>query len=212
MEHTIETTKQNVSLIAPELLNQIYGVSQKTRVYILDITSNNLTIDDKEYIYEVQSEDTIQDVIDGLIELIENDEDSIVEVVNTQSNYFDLVGILKESFTVSQPVSENLQTAVSPYLWDLFAEDIVNIVNEDTFVAEIERAQRYLMAHLLTLSKMLQNLSGASSEKVGDVSITYADPLSSEGLASTGYGLIYKGIYLKQRKVRYIPASLKNFC
>jgi len=87
---------------------------------------------------------------------------------------------------------------------------IFTFYTEDSPYQEI--AQRYLMAHILTLQNLQMNqIRIASSEKVGDISVNYADPLSAEGLGLTGYGMFYKGILLRQRRVNYIPASLKNY-
>lgn len=205
------TTKENVSLIAPELLAQIYGQYQKIRCYISELTDNIITVEDKEYIYEVQEGDEIEDVIDGLYTMINDDPDAIVSAVNSTETYIDIIGKTSNPFIVTTPTTENIQTAVPSSLWDLFELDIDDIVSEDTFTGQIERAQRYLMAHLLTIQSKLAKASLTSSEKVGDVSVTYADPLSIEGLGLTGYGLIYLGIYKSKRRLQSIEASLKNY-
>lgn len=211
----ILTTKENVSLIAPELLSLIYGQYQKTRIYIQQLTNNTVTIslDDyfKEYTYEVQEDETIEDLIDNLIEIINADEERIINVVNSTSTYFDVIGLDSNPFNISTPINENIQEAIPASLWDLLIEDVNLMVNEETFVEEIERAQRYLMAHLLTITRRLKNTSMTTSEKVGDISVSYADPLSSEGMSLTGYGLVFRGIFLRQRRIKFTPASLKNY-
>ena len=202
--YELTTTKEKVALIAPELLELIHGVAQKTRLYVQDTTQNTVTIDDKEYTYEVQEDDTIEDIISGLMELIDNDEDAIVSVVNDSETYFDIRGLYLESYSISGLTYEITIPSIPDSLWELFAEDIANVVNEDTFKDEIERAQRYLMAHMLTLKNSgLNNMAGVNSERVGDISVQYSDPMSQEGLGLTGYGLIYKGIWLKQRRVSF---------
>lgn len=209
---TLLTTQANVSLIAPELLAYIYGQAQKTRIYVQSTSDNVLKINDKTYTYDVQPTDDITDVIDGLIALIVDDTYAEVGVVNTTDEYFDVVGLDYTAYTVYSPTSVNILEAVSDALFTLIGEDVDDMVNEDTFVSQIERAQRYLIAHLLKLhSQALGSIQALSSEKVGDISVSYADPMSDEGLGLTGYGVIYKGIYLKQRRIQYIPASLKNY-
>lgn len=205
------TTKENVSLIAPELLAQIYGQYQKTRCYISELTDNVITVEDKEYIYEVQEGDTVEDVIEDLYTMINDDPDAIVSAVNSSETYIDIIGKESNPFTVSTPTTENIQEAVPSSLWDLFTLDIDDIVSEDTFTGQVERAQRYLIAHLLTIQSKLSKASLNSNEKVGDISVTYADPLSPEGLGLTGYGLIYLSIYKSKRRLQSIESSLKNY-
>jgi hypothetical protein len=55
----METTKERVLTIAPELIYYVNGQTQKTRVYINSTSDNILTVDDKEYFYEVQGSDTV---------------------------------------------------------------------------------------------------------------------------------------------------------
>lgn len=212
---SLETTKERVLTIAPELIYYVNGQTQKTRVYINSTSDNILTVDDKEYIYQLQLDDTVTDVIEGLIDLVTNDEESIVGVVNDSNTYFDIRGLYTLPFVVSTPtVTETLQDAIPDSLWELIAEDVELLVNKDTFANTdmIERGQRYLMAHLISMAKKgLGNIIGVTSEKVGDISVSYADPLSPEGLSLTGYGITYKGIYLKNRRIGFTPSSLKNY-
>ena len=198
------TTKENVLTIAPQLHNLIYGTPQKTRIYVQNLNDNTLIVDDVEYIYEVEEGDTIADIISGLVELIDADEAPIVTVVNETTTYFDVRGVYTVPYVISEPTHEILVESLPDNLWDLFSEDVESIVNEDTFVDMVERAQRYLMAHLLTIYSMntLSN-SVLSSEKVGDISVSYADPLSDEAISATGFGAIYHGIYMKNRRIRY---------
>jgi hypothetical protein len=211
----METTKERVLTIAPELIYYINGQTQKTRVYINSTSDNILTVDDKEYIYEVQDGDTVTEVIEGLIELVTNDEEAIIGVVNDTNTYFDIRGLYTLPFVVTTPtVTETLQDSIPDSLWEIISEDVELLVNENTFANTdmIERGQRYLMAHLISMAKKgLGNIVGVTSENVGDISVSYADPLSEEGLSLSGYGLIYKGIYLKNRRIGIIPASLKNY-
>jgi hypothetical protein len=203
----MEATKAQVKLIAPELASIIDGIPQKTRIYISELTDNVVTIDDVEYIYTVQEGDTTAEVLSGLVTILNETVDPIVTVVNVNSNdlYFDVRGVYNDTYTVSTPsLTTVLINAVPSSLWDMFEADIDGIVNINTFVSDIPRAQRYLMAHMLTLNKMSTMSATVSSETVGNVSVTYADPLSDEALGSTKYGMIYRGIYLKQRIIRFV--------
>lgn len=199
--------KSAVKLIAPELTALIDGSPQLTRVPIEELGDKTLIIDDKEYFYEMQQGYGIEDLIAGLVELIQAEDIPQVEVVNVQDEYFDIRGMDDIAFTAEtadDPQPYNISEAVSADLWDLFWEDVQEIVNEDTFTGHIDRARRYLMAHLLTMHDSVKGShAAATSEKVGDVAVTYADPLSKEGMSLTKYGRVYRGIYLSNRRIRF---------
>lgn len=203
-------TKAEVKLIAPELTSVIDGKAQKTRVYIQELTDNIITVDDVEYVYDVQPEDTIEDVMLGLKALIDADTAPIVTVVNTHVEtddtcYLDLRGVYNEAYNVSTPaVTLILEEAVPTAIWDLFAADIDVLINENTFLAEISRGQRYLMAHMLTINSLNSNQPALTSESTGDISLSYADPMSEELLSITKYGRIYTGILFKNRRINFI--------
>jgi len=68
-----------------------------------------------------------------------------------------------------------------------FAEPYINF---DLWAEKADFAHALYTAHLLTLS----NKGGATnvtSEKVGDLSRTYADPTAEQGLESTAYGTMF---------------------
>jgi len=195
--------KSEVAAIAPELAYLIYGRPQKDRVLIQSLEDNTLTIDDVEYIYEVQLEDTIEDIIDGLIALVEGAEVPQVTVVNRQAGYFDIRGVTNDVFNTTTPsASYTLETAVPEILWDLLEEDAESIINETTFKAEIQRARRYFMAHMLTSHRLGNIDSGMISQSVGQVSVTYANP--REEFSKTAYGSIYFRIYLDNRRMKIV--------
>lgn len=193
--------KSEVAAIAPELTSLIYGTPQKTRILIQDLTDFTLVIDDAEYIYEVQPDDTVTDIVNGLVDLIEAEELPIVSVVNVQASYFDIRGVSNVPFVVSSPASEILEVAVPETLWDILLEDAEDIINEDTFKAEINRAQRYFMAHMLTMHKDGNADAGVSSQAVGSVSVSYATPTNE--YSKTRYGAIYYRIYLDNRRIKF---------
>jgi len=202
-------TKAEVKLIAPELTSIIDGKAQKTRVYIQSLTDNIVEINDVEYLYDVQPEDTIEDVALGLKALIDADPLPVVTVVNTHyeedASYLDFRGVYNDTYAVTKPaVTLVLEEAVPTQLWDLFAADIDALINDDTYISEISRAQRYLMAHMLTINSLNSNQPALTSESTGDISLSYADPLAEDLLSTTKYGRIYLGIYFKNRRLRYV--------
>lgn len=204
------TTKAEVLLIAPELSSVVNGTSQKTRVYIQSLADNIIEINDTEYIYDVQIDDTVEDIMIGLVALIAADPLAIVTTVNTHVEtddtcYLDLRGVYNDVYTVSKPaVTLVTEEAVPTLLWDLFAADIDALVNAETFLAEISRGQRYLMAHMLTINSLNANQPALTSESTGDISLSYADPLAEELLSTTKYGRIYTGILFKNRRINFI--------
>lgn len=224
------TTKANVLAIAPDLADVINGRPQTTRCFILELTDNTITVAGREYIYAVQPEDTTAEIIAGLGALIEADEDPIVEVPNVQDEYLDLRGVLTSPFEVTLPaVSQTIVEASPDTLWELFALDVSDTVwgnrppppppppppattdpflcmalpPQGTFSGEIERSQRYLMAHLLKVNEMIAEQGSLSSESVGSVSVSYVDPLSDNGLSMTRYGLQYKQLRNKHQRIRF---------
>ena len=200
----ILTTKTNVLLIASELAGAINGTPQTTRCFINNLVGNTLTVEGREYIYELQPGDNVLEIIAGLKVLIDADPEPIVEVVNTQSSYLDIRGILTQPFDVTLPaVSQTIVEASPDDLWELFALDVDDTVSEDTFKAEIEKSQRYLMAHLFAMNDLDPEQGTLSSETVGSVSVGYQDPLSASGLSMTKYGIIYKQLLYKNRRIRF---------
>lgn len=78
----------------------------------------------------------------------------------------------------------------------LILADVSRTVTEAVFQSDQEAAQRYLAAHLLSLSKQPSYGVGAlSSESIGGVSQSFHAPLIGasdiKGLSSTQYGLTY---------------------
>ena len=195
--------KDKVYAIAPELHGSIYGTPQKTRVYFQDLHELTLEINDREYIYALQPADTIVDVMLGFKDLIDNDPAPIATVVNVNENdvYFDLRGVLTDPFTVNPMNNTLIIPPIPTELWDILWEDVEEQVNEDNMVGEVERCQRYFMAHLLTRHAEQTIAAGASSQTVDRVSVTYANPL--DDLTLTRYGLLAREIWLRNRRIRY---------
>lgn len=192
--------KDQVKLIAPELTPYVDGVNQVTRVPVLSTATDTLSVNGREYI----AEDTgsVAAIIADLTEQIGLDEEAEVSVLNVQAAYFDITS--PDPFTVTLP--EQAYTLLEPVptgLWDLLEADVDIIVNDNTFTGQVERAARYLMAHLLKFHVDSTTRTLASSETVGGTSISFADPLSAEGTSLTKYGVIYRSIFLANRRIKF---------
>lgn len=85
-------------------------------------------------------------------------------------------------------------------LVDLIISDVAGQISSATYGSKQERAQRYLAAHYLTLSKQAGEGVGGSgpveSEKVGDVEVKYGkvDFADKSRFDETSYGRVYKTI------------------
>ena len=64
-------------------------------------------------------------------------------------------------------------------------------VNRNIFGAKADLAVIYMAAHSLAVSNVQQSGGAIQSQKVGDLSITYAGAGAGQGILSTGYGNLY---------------------
>lgn len=94
-------------------------------------------------------------------------------------------------------------TDIPPLVWDTILNDVANEVSASVFGTKQERAQRYLAAHLLTLSNPDPNrnplASGPiTSEKTGPLAVTYGRSSwivkGDSNLDLTSYGKQFKAI------------------
>jgi len=91
-------------------------------------------------------------------------------------------------------IAPELANITNNLLWDTILDDVANDVTVSVFGTKQERAQRYLAAHLLTLSNPDSNrnplASGPiTSEKTGPLSVSYGSISKTDGeLDSTNYG------------------------
>lgn len=91
-------------------------------------------------------------------------------------------------------IAPELADITDNLLWDTILNDVADDVTASVFGTKQERAQRYLAAHLLTLSRPQDRNPHASgpitSEKTGPLAVSYANPkVNSNGeLDSTSYG------------------------
>jgi len=89
-------------------------------------------------------------------------------------------------------------------VWDLFLDDVARTITSARYGTDQERAQRYLCAHLLTLSNSLDSSRNVratgqvTSLKTGEESINFASSSNSnkkfDPYDSTVYGLEFKKI------------------
>ena len=90
----------------------------------------------------------------------------------------DIINVAPELVSVSTGRIDSFIAFAAPY------------VNINIWGEKADFAHSLLTAHLLTLS----NKGGATnvtSEKVGDLSVSYADPTADQGLESTAYGSMF---------------------
>ena len=203
----MDTMKLEIKTIAPELKVYVDGVPQITFVYIQDITENSLRINDQIYEYEVQSGDTIQNVIDGIADLINNDISSVADSMNISEIGFELIGKESEPFEVLDITIENIREAVSTGLFDFYYEDAISEINSDTWSNQIHKGRLYYIAHKLTLYSKGNSYSGFTSQRVGDVSVSNGNP---ENLfLQTIYGVEFRKLYLKNRRINFTSCEEK---
>lgn len=107
-------------------------------------------------------------------------------------------------------IAPELSDITNNVLWDTILNDVADDVVASVFGTKRERAQRYLAAHLLTLSRPENRNPHASgpvtSERTGPLAVSYAGLPKSDGeLDSTIYGREFKRI----RKGCIVP--IKSF-
>jgi len=105
-------------------------------------------------------------------------------------------------------IAPELDENIEPSTWNVIIADVITAVTYSIYGAQQERAQRYLAAHLLTLSANVPLRSpGASgpvtSEKTSEVGVSYAQSKSRRQTQydETSYGRIFAQI----RKNKVIP-------
>jgi len=96
-------------------------------------------------------------------------------------------------------IAPELADITNNSLWDTILADVADDVGISAFGAKQERAQRYLAAHLLTLSRLKNRNPHASgpitSEKTGPLAVSYGSLSKNDGkLDSTVYGREFKRI------------------
>ena len=105
-------------------------------------------------------------------------------------------------------IAPELDENIDPSTWNVIIADVIAAVTYGIYGAQQERAQRYLAAHLLTLSANIPfrntNASGpVTSEKTSEVGVNYAQSKRKRQTQydETSYGRIFAQI----RKNKIIP-------
>lgn len=91
-------------------------------------------------------------------------------------------------------IAPELANITNNLLWDTILDDVASDVTASVFGIKQERAQRYLAAHLLTLSNPDSNINPLASgpitsERTGPLAVSYGSISNINGeLDSTNYG------------------------
>jgi len=95
-------------------------------------------------------------------------------------------------------------------VWDIILLDVAEEVLETDVCKYQEQIQRYLAAHLMTVATGI-GMGGSPAvggtitrEKVGDIEVEYNGVDTGTGLETTTYGLEYKRLRNKYRKLKVI--------
>ena len=215
-----DTTKEKVLLLAPELTSVSSNIRQVTFFFIQDV------IDSEDYTININGTDfTVNsgvgataasiaallaiDINAGAEPVIADDDDedgSFLVMATTAGTAFTFE--VDNNITGSY-ITENWN---GEDLFDMMLADAILEIKESRYFNEEERAQRYLLAHLLTKVKQIKSnpnstIAGLQREKVGDVENWYGLPMyeyaKGTGYNTTKYGQMFIGI--KQRySMRFI--------
>lgn len=213
------TTKENVLLIAPELAVKINDILQQNSITISEVladTEYKLILNEVEYSIISGNPTSEADILLALLGLIE----SLPEISAHISNTSIIIDGTAEFISFSLEVSDNLVNTINRgakdnnSLFELILTDVITQVTEldpVRFKEEQERAQRYLVAHLLTLINVDPNAGDITTpfnkEYVGDVQYHY-DSMALRSMDEaffmrTPYGEVFYDIY-KRRYFRFL--------
>jgi len=208
-----DTTKENVLIIAPELA--ITNIAQVNRIAVNTVTNNavySTTINDVMATYTSDGSATNLKIVAGLILALQTDPDTNADVscLNTLDGTFLVTSKTAGTpFTVavSSKLTATLDTANfdGDTLFDLILDDVKEELSTYGICTNYqEKAQRYLIAHLLTINN--QSAIQGVSESIGRASVTYAggDMFDPNMLKRTKYGAEFLRIYKKGRQLRGI--------
>lgn len=205
-----DTTKANILRIAPELGVKINNVAKVVLVSISTVTDSTgytVTLDGNDYTINSGVSATAVSIAAALVAEITAIEYTVVD--NLNGTFSIVAASAGTDFTVAVTTELSYQVTTKNYdgdaLFDLILGDVITQVTEDNFGDEEERAQRYLTAHILSLTNVDEDGNAVdlefTSEAVGDVQYK-KDAKSKQGkdesyYKSTSYGAIYYDIYLR---------------
>lgn len=200
----MDTTKERVLLVAPELFDLLQNSKQIDLIEVTDVIKEEnyiVTINNIDYVYTATATPTKENIVTGLM--------------NAITAELELKDNLDGSFRISKNAEYSIATGtkleltrISNYknadtLFDMYLDDVKAELT-DVITSAKEKCQRYLIAHLLTLHG--QNTGNTKSESVGRASVTYAggDLLDPDMLSRTKYGAEFWRLYKKSRILRGI--------
>ena len=206
-----DTTKSKLLLIAPDLAPKINNIAKNILISISNIedsTSYVININSVDYIIESGIGATALSIASDLVTELGTSE--IISASDNANGTLNCVAV-EAGVDFNVTVSDNLSYAVvndnynGQELFDTILSDVIDEVTEEQYDDEEERAQRYLLAHLLSVTNTSNNTNtidpGFSSETVGDVSYKKAGynglSMNERFLSSTVYGTVFYSIYLR---------------
>lgn len=208
------TTLERVLIIAPELRAKVTNIAQINDIEVFDAqyeTEYTVTLND--IVIEIISpaEGESENLKEEIIQLIYDElEDEEVLIENNVSSIRLKAVEPGQAFYLSVSDNLTLNNVTSNYngqeLFELLLEDVILQVTELNFKSEMERAQRYLLAHLLTLtnvdSEEEPDASDIIQETVGDISYRYGSidysKLDDIFYGKTPYGVVFYEIMLRR--------------
>jgi hypothetical protein len=220
MSEQENTTLERVLTIAPELENKVYNLAQVDRINVLEAEYDveyKITINETEYTITSPDEESSTDLLQEIVDLLVIEVGTNEDVYTSKWNDSIELKAVEPGTGFNISVSNNLviTEAVKNYqgavLFELLLEDVILQVTELNFHEEMERAQRYLLAHLLTLTNIdsdkKPNLSDIIHEVVGDISYRYGNidysKLDDVFYGKSVYGVVFYEI-MKRRWFRFI--------
>jgi hypothetical protein len=213
------TTKERILAIAPELATKIQDVLKQQTIVVGTVADDTTyTININSISYEVVSGTgaTVEEIISAFEALLIDIPDVVITFVGTTI----YVTGTPDAISFTAIVSDNLTLATvqeakdNNTLFEIILEDVITQVTELApvrFEEEQERAQRYLAAHLLTLTNIDPDSGDLgkdfNKEYVGDVQYHYESrelrSMEEAFFMRTPYGEIFYDIY-KRRYFRFI--------
>lgn len=203
------TTKENVLAIAPELASKVNSYNQQITLSFDDPTPGFeyvVAVAGIVYSFSAVSTNTVEDVVAHFNNELTTAGFSCV----SSENKLVVTGVdyTPFNYVVSTGVSaaEDVVAVNNDTRFNLLLNDVeLQVTEKDPFRfgVEQERAQRYLLAHLLTLATSGEDDDSSSygdikKETIGDISYTYATPSSyttpEEYYNSTVYGRVFYSI------------------
>jgi hypothetical protein len=211
----METMKQRVLIVAPELRIKLTDVSKNVLIAIsevVDETDYEVTINDETYVINSGVDATSESLTNALALALGADENVIVSIPST--GLVRLVADQSIGIDFSISVYDRLVLTVVNEAYDANAiftqlyEDVQFQVTELNFKDEQIRAQTYLLAHLLTLantdpfggSGMATELS---QETVGDVTFKVSTGTGNKNESNFYEKTIYGKVFYEIQQRRW---------